>query len=134
MLYFVFAWAIIIFMFLCTTPAFAVFGGNLQFQISSEPKWSMFFNGEISGLEFTGHFILFFLLAALLKQVIKRLRLVFVVAFLYGIFIEMIQPFFGRGAEIIDIIANVVGIASFILLYKIEKFAESYWESRRVKE
>lgn len=121
MLFLIISWAIIIFILLCTTPAFAVLGGDLQFGLAADPNWSSFFGGEVSRVEFAGHFILFFVLAALLKEIVPRASVVFVIAVLYGFAIELVQPFFGRGAELVDVVANVVGIIAFLVLEKVYK-------------
>ncbi|MGY0692386.1 VanZ family protein [Virgibacillus sp. FSP13] len=120
---YIIAWMIIIFLLTCTTPAFGVFHGNIKFKLNPNPEWSGLFviypEGSIKWVEFVGHFLMFFILIALLMAVLKKLATAVWIVFLYGVVIEILQPFFGRGAEFIDVIANTGGILIFATLYGI---------------
>ncbi|NCG10889.1 MAG: VanZ family protein [Alphaproteobacteria bacterium] len=63
------------------------------------------------------HLISYFLLVlpVLLERIYPQF-LVFIVALAYGGFIELIQPFWGRDADIMDFFANAVGIILGILI------------------
>lgn len=121
----VIVWMVIIFLLTCTTPVFAVLYGDINFTFNTDPNWSGFWTvpseGGISGIEFGAHFLMFFALTAFLKSAVNRVASAFWIACLYGILIEIVQPFFGRGTELIDVLANVAGIVTFIVLYKLEK-------------
>ena len=64
---------------------------------------------------------MFFILTALLIDVLKSIPRAALLAMLYGITTELIQPFFSRGAEGVDLLANVVGIMTYVGLYGIRK-------------
>ncbi len=61
-------------------------------------------------------FVLAFFLCLLLRKVmpgrIRKLLLVFGCLMLYGILIEIIQPFTGRNLEVADMAAEAVGVLS----------------------
>ena len=105
----------------------------MNFTIASNPHWSNLLTlyplSDISAFEFIGHFILFFILTALLIDVLSIPRAVMLAMF-YGIFTELIQPFFSRGAEGVDLLANVVGILTYAGLYGMRKVGLAYY--RRV--
>ena len=63
------------------------------------------------------HFIAYgvMVLPVLLERVFPQL-LVFIIAFIYGGCIELIQPFWGREADIMDLWANTAGIIFGILI------------------
>ena len=54
-------------------------------------------------------------LPVLLERVYSQL-MVFIVALAFGGFIELIQPFFGREADIMDFFSNAVGILFGIII------------------
>lgn len=63
------------------------------------------------------HFIAYgvMVLPVLLDRVFPQL-LVFIIAFIYGGCIELVQPFWGREADIMDLWANTAGIIFGILI------------------
>src|SRR5699024_8452881 len=81
--------------------------------------------------EFVGHFFMFLILTGLLIAVLQRVLSAVVIAFLFGIVTELVQPFFSRGAEGIDLLANTVGIISCVILYGVLKIG---FEMNREKE
>jgi glycopeptide antibiotics resistance protein len=118
-------WIIIIFILTCTKDVYQLFEGKIEFAFSDDPHWSdLFFLepwSQISWIEFVGHFFMFFILTALLITVFRNIPGIVVIAFLYGLLTELLQPFFSRGAEGIDLVANAVGIISFVMLYGVGK-------------
>lgn len=64
---------------------------------------------DTNKLEFIGHFLMFFILTALLIAVFRNIPVAIVIAFLYSVATELIQPYFSRGAEAIDLVANTGG-------------------------
>lgn len=118
-------WIIIIFILTCTRNVYRLLEGNIEFVIAGNPNWSdpltLYPLSDISKAEFVGHFFMFFILTSLLIEVLKRMCSAAVIAFLYGVVTELLQPFFSRGAEGIDLLANTSGIIAFVVLYGIVK-------------
>src|SRR5690625_7921521 len=114
-------WIIIIFILTCTKDVYRLMEGEVAFVIAQNPHWSDLFTldpwGDISWIEFVGHFFMFFILTGLLIAVLQRVLSAVVIAFLFGIVTELVQPFFSRGAEGIDLLANTVGMILCVLLY-----------------
>jgi len=109
----------------CTNDVYSLFRGEIAFVLNHNPHWDNLFIlyplNEISQIEFFGHFFMFFILTGLLNTVFKRISIAIILAFLYGFAIELLQPFFNRGAEGVDVLANAMGIALFVILYAIRK-------------
>jgi len=118
-------WIIIIFILTCTKDVYRLLEGEVAFVIAQNPYWSDLFTldpwGDISWIEFVGHFFMFFILTGLLIAVLQRVLSAVVIAFLFGIVTELVQPFFSRGAEGIDLLANTVGIILCVILYGVVK-------------
>ena len=119
------SWIIIIFLLTCTNNVYRIFEGKLAFVLASNPHWTNLLTlyplSEISKFEFMGHFILFFILTALLIDVLKSIPRAALFAVLYGIVTELLQPYFSRGAEGVDLLANIVGIMTYVGLYGTRK-------------
>lgn len=118
-------WIVIIFILTCTKDVYRLLEGEVAFVITQNPHWSDLFTldpwRDISWIEFVGHFFMFFILTGLLIAVLQRVLSAVVIAFLFGILTELVQPFFSRGAEGIDLLANTVGIISCVILYGVVK-------------
>jgi len=114
-------WIIIIFILTCTKDVYRLMEGEVAFVIAQNPHWSDLFTldpwRDISWIEFVGHFFMFFIVTGLLIAVLHRVLSAVLIAFLFGIVTELVQPFFSRGAEGIDLLANTVGIISCVILY-----------------
>ncbi|WP_373893836.1 VanZ family protein [Virgibacillus sp. CBA3643] len=115
MVFLLILWMIFIFIVTCTEDVHALFGnGDISFTFTWTPDWDNFFQlyplVDASILELLGHFIMFFVLTCLLMAIFKEYRHVIVAANTYAIFTEILQVFFGRGADIYDVGANVIGI------------------------
>ncbi|WP_404455348.1 VanZ family protein [Virgibacillus necropolis] len=121
--FFIVSWVILIFILTCTNNVYQTLIGEFDFVITPRPyRETDFFTfistvSEISKLEFVGHFILFFILSGLLIIACKRIVGPVVIAFLIGITIEFFQPYFGRGADFYDVLANGLGIFLCVVLY-----------------
>lgn len=118
-------WVIIVFILTCTKDVYLLLEGEVEFVIAQNPHWSNLFTlyplSDISKIEFVGHFLMFFILTGLLTFVFKRMISVVLLSFLYGAITELLQPFFSRGAEGVDLLANAVGIIALAVLHGIEK-------------
>ncbi|WP_197046687.1 VanZ family protein [Oceanobacillus salinisoli] len=107
-------WAVFIFIVTCTSDVHAfVHDFNVSFTFESNPNWkiSAFFEPieQVSLFEVIGHFFMFFIFTLLLAASIK-LRISIVIAVSYTILTEYVQMHFGRGAQLYDIIANLIGV------------------------
>ena len=61
--------------------------------------------------DFLFHVVLYFFLVAPCATTYPAIKVhLGITAFLIGAFIELIQPFFGRGFELMDLLANATGI------------------------
>lgn len=118
-------WMVIILILTCTKDVYRLLEGEIEFVIAENPHWSELLTlypiSNISKIEFVGHFFMFFILTGLLIVVLKRIASAVVLSFLYSIVTELLQPFFSRGAEGIDLLANTMGIIAFVVLYGIAK-------------
>ena len=121
-------WVIIIFILTCTKDVYRLFEGKIGFVIAQDPHWSDLFIlpawREVSKIEFVGHFLMFFILTGMLVAVLGNKLVPVLIAFLYGVVTELLQPFFSRGAELIDVLANTSGILSCVILYGIVKMID----------
>ncbi len=115
------AWTLIMFVLTCTSDPYNLLEGKVAFVMNPDPHWSQLFMLEawhnISWIEFAGHFSMFFILTCILAGVFKKVTRAVAVALLYSIITELVQPFFGRGAEGIDLLANLVGMIFAVVLY-----------------
>jgi hypothetical protein len=70
---------------------------------------------KVTGLDKIIHFFLFFILVLPALMVAPRIWVwVVPVAIVYGGLIEIIQPYFGRGMEFGDFIANTLGVLAAV--------------------
>jgi|SRR5699024_5033485 len=120
-----FIWTIIIFAFTCVKDVYGLLNGEIEFAFAKTPHWTNLFTlysiDDISKIEFVGHFFLFFILTGLLVSVCNRISNAVVIGLLYAIATELLQPLFGRGAEGADLLANIIAIIAFAILYGVVK-------------
>lgn len=126
-------WIIAILIGTCTKNVHALLKrGEIGFDFVSEPQWSGAFSfyplSEISKLETVGHFLMFFVLTALLLGVSGKPITAGVIAFSFGIMIEFIQPYFTRGADIYDVLADLLGVIASVVVFLIcKRVARENW-------
>ncbi|MFD1037493.1 VanZ family protein [Virgibacillus byunsanensis] len=120
-------WLSFIFVVTCTKNVTTLLEGKADFSFVPDPQWSGLFKvypiSDISIVEFFGHFMMFFILTTLLVALLKKITIACLLAFMYGVIIEVLQLYFGRGAELYDIIANLVGIVAVGLLIRVAKYS-----------
>ncbi|MFC5732297.1 hypothetical protein [Cytobacillus gottheilii] len=99
--------------------------GHLSFHINPNPSADLYFPVypfmQASAFELTGHALMFATFTYLLFKNIPRFTLTFGFAILFALITELLQPFFGRGADWYDLGADFVGISSVLIFLKIEK-------------
>ncbi|WP_100010102.1 VanZ family protein [Lentibacillus sediminis] len=108
-------WAVFIFISTCTENVFAFFRDwKISFDFNPNPTWDTFLQlyplAQASMLELIGHFIMFLILTFLLMGVFHEIGHVFILAVTYAFLTEVLQVYFGRGGDLYDIAANVLGI------------------------
>ena len=75
------------------------------------------------------HFVMFFVLVLpALSHAPRCWVWVVPLAVVYGIFIEIIQPFFGRGRELGDVIANALGALAAV---PVSRWVHLHWLEAR---
>ncbi len=120
-------WTAIMFILTCTNDPYLLLEGEVSFIFNFNPHWSDLFTlPSLSGIrwiEFSVHVFIFFILTGILIGVFNRISSSIMIAILYGIGTELLQPFFSRGAEGIDLLADAVGIIAFVMLYSIVKIS-----------
>ena len=96
-------------------------GSLVNTEIPSET--SLFLNDKI--IHFVSYF--FLVLPISFNEKLNKFT-VFFVAFLFGLVIEFLQPFFNRSAEVLDVIFNILGIlTSLYLSYFIRKIIRKFY-------
>lgn len=131
-------WVVLMIIGMFTDSVHALFTrGQVNFSFRSHPDhvdlFRMYPIESISKFETSGHFIMFFILTALLIAVCKDWLFAILVAFSFAITSELIQPFFGRGGDLYDLGADSIGILlAFIYQYiavKVEKYGSDVLEN-----
>ncbi|WP_407270907.1 VanZ family protein [Radiobacillus sp. PE A8.2] len=120
---FLITWIVIIFISTCTHSTKELLqDGNVYFTFIPSPNFLAFISftpNHVNLPEFFGHTIMFFLLTYLFIKVNKDLLASVFTAIAIGISTEMLQPFFSRTADVVDLAADMLGISIFIILYLI---------------
>lgn len=102
--------------------------GQVSFNINPTPSADMYFQLypliNASFFEMTGHFLMFSVLTYLVYINFRQLHLTFLIALTFAITTELLQPFFGRGADLYDLLANMIGIFLVVFLVAAEGGAE----------
>ncbi|MDZ5711378.1 VanZ family protein [Jeotgalibacillus haloalkalitolerans] len=98
--------------------------GQVSFNINPAPSGNMYFQlyplFHASFFEMTGHFFMFSVLTYLVYINFKQLHLTFLIALIFAVTTELLQPFFGRGADLYDLLANMIGIFLVVFLIAAE--------------
>lgn len=115
-------WMVVIFIGTCTRDVYAFLGsGEVNFNFTLNPDTANLFSfysiTDASEFELVGHFLMFFILIMLLLGVFRNLFMSIALALTYGVVIELIQPFFGRGADLYDLLADVAGVFTLVVMY-----------------
>lgn len=126
-------WMIVIFIGTCTANVDALlYHGEIQFNFTSRPDWShiylMYPVNEVSRFEFSGHFLMFFVFAWLLIGLGVKKGGVFLIGLMYAILTEFAQLFFGRGADLYDVLADLIGIIMALFMVWMQEFGKR-WEA-----
>ncbi|OZU88063.1 hypothetical protein CIL03_13090 [Virgibacillus indicus] len=98
----------------CTEDVHALLNnGDISFVFTLSPAWGNMFIvypiGSISTFEFAGHFTMFFVLTYLLKAIFINNGYIIAAVVTIAMATEIMQVFFGRGAELYDLLADVSG-------------------------
>lgn len=132
-------WLIAIFIGTCTKNVHALLmHGEVEFVFVSQPKWIGAFSfyplSEISKFETTGHVIMFFILSILLVEVLEKPAIASVIALSFGITIEFVQPYFTRGADVYDVLADLLGITACLIVWGInrKKDKRNYYSEKHI--
>ncbi|WP_407272824.1 hypothetical protein [Radiobacillus sp. PE A8.2] len=84
-----------------------LFKGQISFDLNPHPSTDIYFPVysflEASTFEMTGHFLMFAVLTYLLVINVQRLDVTFIISLLFAILTELLQPFFGRRADLYDL-------------------------------
>ncbi|KAB2332627.1 VanZ family protein [Bacillus mesophilum] len=121
-------WVIVMCIGLFTNNVAAFFiEGNISFYIDPNPSAVLYFPAypliQASAFELTGHALMFAVFTYLLFKNIPRFTLTLVISILFAIITELLQPFFGRGADWYDLGADFIGINCVLLFFYIEKIS-----------
>jgi VanZ family protein len=68
-----------------------------------------------------GHSLMFAILTYLVLINVRRLTISFIISLSFAIMTELLQPFFGRGADAYDVVADLIGISIVVFFCFIEK-------------
>lgn len=79
---------------------------------------------EVSRFEFSGHFVMFFIFAWLLIGLGVNKGQVLLTGLLYAILTEFVQLFFGRGADIYDVLADLTGISVALFMLWMQEWGK----------
>lgn len=117
------AWCILLFLGTCVKDIRYILT-DFQFVINLHPEWSEFLHKDNYRstsylIQKLGHFGGFFVLSALASN-FGRYKSGLVLAIGYGIFTELIQPFFSRDGRIFDMFIDAAGA---ILAYMLGSMA-----------
>lgn len=125
-------WLIFIFMATCTDDVHAILHEqSVSFTFQPKPAWqefNFFYPVEqISDFEMIGHFLLFFVLTILLSETNARTRTIIIFSVLYAMLTEVLQLFFNRGAELYDIMADILGIMVAVCIVGFYRVISRQW-------
>jgi len=99
--------------------------GHISFDMNPSPSSDIYFPvyplAQASVFEMIGHSLMFAILTYLLFINVRRLTTAFIIALSFAIMTELLQPFFGRGADAYDIVADLIGISLVVFFCFIEK-------------
>lgn len=126
-------WGLVVFFFSCTTSFFHLLTqGALQFNLF-HPDFSAFFElypfsftNTFLVIQKTGHSLSFLILAFLLHSCLRNVKNAIIFACLFGVLLELLQPFFGRDGRLVDVFVNGLGVAVFFCLYLLIQVREKY--------
>ncbi len=94
--------------------------GQVSFHINLNPTRDLFFRlyplSDASFFEMTGHFFMFSILCYLIYINTHYLHLTLLVTLTLAGTTELLQPYFGRGADIYDFSANMIGIFMVVFI------------------
>ncbi|MBP3950138.1 VanZ family protein [Bacillus suaedae] len=101
---------------------------RIRFNFTTEPNFSHLFDfytlSDLSNLvilQKIGHFFFFFILAFFLLRVFKRVNIVIRLGIAVAILTEWVQAFSMREARLQDVLIDVAGVLTFIVIYLVMK-------------
>src|SRR5690625_2014050 len=93
-------WTDVMFILTCIKDLYRLLEGDVSFILNFNPHWSGLFTlpflSGIRWIEFSVHVFIFFILTGILIGVFNRISSSILIAILYGIGTELLQPFFSR--------------------------------------
>jgi VanZ family protein len=127
------SWMGVLFIFTCSKSlADLLFHLSFGFNLVSHPEWSslLMFNRADLHVPFyyvakTGHFCGFGLLGVLLTQRLSE-RKALLTAFAYAVSTEILQLYFGRDGQLVDVGIDFCGILIFFLLNQLGSGVRSF--------
>lgn len=108
-------WMVFIFIGTCSTGIKDIFlKGQIRFRLNPGPSWAdigmLYHNADfVFILQKIGHFTVYLILGLLLMNRAHRIKGL-VIAIVYAIVTELLQPFFYRDPRILDMLVNFAGI------------------------
>ncbi|MBM7570399.1 VanZ family protein [Aquibacillus albus] len=117
-----FLWILFIFIGTCTKDVHAFLDkGEVEFVFTLQPELGGFVlfypPHQFPVIDIFGHFIMFYILTALLLTVMQNIRVVVLLAISYGLLTEFLQFYFGRDGDIYDFIVDIIGVISYVSIY-----------------
>lgn len=112
---------------------------EIKFIMTEDPDFLSFFEYRFNYTERyylvqkTGHFVSFFLLAAMLMVFFTSLRCVMTVSLTAALFTEFAQLFFSRTGCLVDVIYDLMGAGAFLILHFIWSVLDSNFSGRIFK-
>ncbi|WP_216830383.1 VanZ family protein [Alkalihalobacterium elongatum] len=120
-------WIYLIIILTCTKDFSGLLRGEtFYFQWNNQPDFTQFFNISIYMspsvpfmMQKAGHFVCFFILAFLLIEVCKSIRVTLLIGLFLAAATELAQPFFYREGLFVDIMINSLGVFTYVLIFAI---------------